>query len=39
MRRTTFDKLLGWIGASLGIGLLAIGGPAWTTSSPSTSRT
>ena len=26
MRRTTFDKLLGWIGASLGIGLLAIGG-------------
>ena len=26
MRRTTFDKLLGWIGASLGVGLLAIGG-------------
>jgi len=26
MRRTTFDKLLGWAGASLGIVLLAIGG-------------
>jgi hypothetical protein len=26
MRRTTFDKLLGWIGISLGVGLLAIGG-------------
>jgi hypothetical protein len=26
MRRTTFDKLLGWIGASLGVALLAIGG-------------
>jgi hypothetical protein len=26
MRRTTFDKLLGWIGVSLGVGLLAIGG-------------
>jgi hypothetical protein len=26
MRRTTFDKLLGWIGTTLGIVLLAIGG-------------
>jgi hypothetical protein len=26
MRRTTFDKLLGWIGVSLGVALLAIGG-------------
>ena len=26
MRRTTFDKLLGWVGATLGIVLLAIGG-------------
>ena len=26
MRRTTFDKLLGWIGSLLGIGLLAVGG-------------
>ena len=26
MRRTTFDKLLGWIGVSLGAGLLVIGG-------------
>jgi hypothetical protein len=26
MRRTTFDKLLGWIGTSLGIVLLAVGG-------------
>jgi hypothetical protein len=26
MRRTTFDKLLGWIGTSLGIALLAVGG-------------
>jgi hypothetical protein len=26
MRRTTFDKLLGWAGASLGIVLLAVGG-------------
>src|SRR5215813_15525788 len=26
MRRKTFDKLLGWIGASLGIVLLAMGG-------------
>jgi hypothetical protein len=26
MRRTTFDKLLGWTGASLGVALLAIGG-------------
>jgi hypothetical protein len=26
MRRTTFDKLLGWVGASLGIVLLAVGG-------------
>jgi hypothetical protein len=26
MRRTTFDKLLGWIGTSLGVALLAIGG-------------
>jgi hypothetical protein len=26
MRRTTFDKLLGWIGVSLGVVLLAIGG-------------
>ena len=26
MRRTTFDKLLGWIGISLGVGLLAVGG-------------
>jgi hypothetical protein len=26
MRRTTFDKLLGWVGATLGIILLAIGG-------------
>jgi hypothetical protein len=26
MRRTTFDKLLGWIGASLGVALLVVGG-------------
>jgi hypothetical protein len=26
MRRTTFDKLLGWVGVSLGIALLAAGG-------------
>jgi len=26
MRRTTFDKLLGWIGTTLGIVLLAVGG-------------
>src|SRR6516225_8018927 len=26
MRRTTFNKLLGWIGSLLGIGLLAVGG-------------
>jgi len=26
MRRTTFDKLLGWVGSSLGIVLLAVGG-------------
>jgi len=26
MRRTTFDKLLGWVGISLGIALLAVGG-------------
>jgi hypothetical protein len=26
MRRTTFDKLLGWIGAGLGIALLIVGG-------------
>ena len=26
MRRTTFDKLLGWIGAGLGVVLLAVGG-------------
>ena len=26
MRRTTFDKLLGWVGISLGIVLLAVGG-------------
>ena len=26
MRRTTFDKLLGWIGISLGVVLLAVGG-------------
>ena len=26
MRRTTFDKLLGWVGVSLGIVLLAAGG-------------
>ena len=26
MRRTTFDKVLGWVGASLGVVLLAIGG-------------
>src|SRR6201988_2248611 len=26
MRRTTFDKLLGWAGVSLGIVLLAVGG-------------
>src|SRR5579864_2425260 len=26
MRRTTFDKLLGWIGMSLGVALLAVGG-------------
>jgi len=26
MRRTTFDKLLGWVGVSLGIVLLAVGG-------------
>src|SRR5215472_14418386 len=26
MRRTTFDKILGWTGASLGIALLAVGG-------------
>ena len=26
MRRTTFDKLLGWIGISLGVILLAVGG-------------
>ncbi len=26
MRRTTFDKLLGWIGISLGVLLLAVGG-------------
>ena len=26
MRRTTFDKILGWTGASLGIVLLAVGG-------------
>ena len=26
MRRTTFDKILGWAGASLGIALLAVGG-------------
>ena len=26
MRRTTFDKLLGWIGAGLGVALLAAGG-------------
>src|SRR5215469_7560780 len=26
MRRTTFDKILGWTGASLGIILLAVGG-------------
>ena len=28
MRRTTFDKLLGWAGVSLGVALLAIGGLA-----------
>ena len=26
MRRTTFDKLLGWVGVSLGVVLLAVGG-------------
>ena len=26
MRRTTFDKLLGWIGTSLGVALLIAGG-------------
>jgi len=26
MRRTTFDKLLGWVGTSLGVALLAVGG-------------
>src|SRR6201988_3878343 len=26
MRRTTFDKLLGWIGAGLGVALLIVGG-------------
>jgi hypothetical protein len=26
MRRTTFDKLLGWVGISLGVALLAVGG-------------
>ena len=26
MRRTTFDKLLGWIGTGLGVALLAAGG-------------
>ena len=26
MRRTTFDKLLGWIGTGLGVGLLVAGG-------------
>ena len=26
MRRTTFDKLLGWIGTGLGVGLLVVGG-------------
>jgi hypothetical protein len=26
MRRTTFDKLLGWIGSGLGVALLAVGG-------------
>src|SRR5215469_8068430 len=26
MRRTTFDKILGWAGASLGVVLLAVGG-------------
>jgi hypothetical protein len=26
MRRTTFDKLLGWIGAGLGVALLVVGG-------------
>jgi len=26
MRRTTFDKILGWVGTSLGIVLLAVGG-------------
>jgi hypothetical protein len=26
MRRTTFDKLLGWVGISLGVVLLAVGG-------------
>jgi hypothetical protein len=26
MRRTTFDKILGWVGTSLGVVLLAIGG-------------
>ena len=26
MRRTTFDKLLGWIGTSLGVALLVVGG-------------
>src|SRR6516164_8903192 len=26
MRRTTFDKILGWAGASLGVILLAVGG-------------
>jgi hypothetical protein len=28
MRRTTFDKLLGWVGVSLGVVLLAVGGLA-----------
>src|SRR6202035_5273886 len=26
MRRTTFDKLLGWIGSGLGVALLVVGG-------------
>src|ERR1700741_3461153 len=26
MRRTTFDKLLGWVGVSLGVALLVVGG-------------
>ena len=26
MRRTTFDKLLGWIGTGVGVALLVVGG-------------